>query len=361
MKDLFYRVEEENKKIFYKLYIHKIGAFKFNWHREIEVNIVLKGKVEFCVEGKKYLLKKDDFIIINPNSGHATLSNEKDTIVMVLHIDPIYFNDQFDKYENIKFKNNIKTAKENDERCNAIKYLLACLIKELKKDDNRNKIKEITIFNIIITNIIEVFSPFIDEEATSKKSKANIKTISKVLKYIEDRHHEKISLKNIADIMGYNESYVSQFFKNNIGINYYEYLTRVRIREATFKLITTNKTIADIALDHGFSDIKAFNKSFKENFGRTPKQYRREINKYNDENIFSVGRVFVKDDNKDIIKKLEEYEQLLDDNILFMNKYNKNNVKKINDEINYEIRISELEKELNETKEKLQTIKAILD
>lgn len=41
MKEFFYEVKKESKKLFYKLYIHKIGPFRFNWHKEIEINIIL--------------------------------------------------------------------------------------------------------------------------------------------------------------------------------------------------------------------------------------------------------------------------------------------------------------------------------
>lgn len=364
MKDLFYRVEKESKNIFYKLYIHKIGTFKFNWHREIEINIVLKGKVEFCVEGERYILESDDFIIINSNSGHATLSTEPDTIVMVLHINPIYFKEYFDDYENIRFKNSVRFSKEEDQRCNSIKYLLAKLIKELQKEEGRNQIVEDTIFNIIMANIVEIFCPFIDKEGKGKKSSTQIKVISKVLKYIEDNHREKISLNKIASIMGYNSSYVSQFFKSNIGINYYEYLTRIRIREATFELVKTKKSISDIALDHGFSDIKAFNKNFKESFGRSPKQYRKEIDQCNDVDVFSIRRVFIKDNNKHVIKKLKEYQELIEDNIIFINNDmvdEKIKINQANDIMNYKNKIAELEEELKMLNQKLKTIKEILN
>lgn len=50
-----------------------------------------------------------------------------------------------------------------------------------------------------------------------------------------------------------------------------EYLTRVRLRQATRDLGETGRRIATVATDNGFPDVKAFNKAF----GRTPSAYRR--------------------------------------------------------------------------------------
>ncbi|WP_312460932.1 helix-turn-helix domain-containing protein, partial [Proteiniclasticum sp.] len=79
------------------------------------------------------------------------------------------------------------------------------------------------------------------------------------------------------DVTGYNKSYISQLIKQDLGINYYEYLTRVRMREAIFSLTNTTDRIADIALGNGFSDVKSFNSAFKERFGKSPSEYRKNL------------------------------------------------------------------------------------
>lgn len=364
IKELFYQVKKENQNLFYKLYIHRIGTFRFNWHKEIELNIILKGKVEVCVEGKKYILKEDDCILINSNSGHATLSKEPGSISMVLHIDPVYFKAYFKEYESLRFENAISVSKEKNKRCMAIKYLLASLINELKKSQEENQITSDAIFSLVITNLIGTFSSATDKDTKIKNSKSQMKVISKALKYIEEAHKEKISLNKIAYILGYNPSYVSQFFKINIGINYYEYLTRVRTREATFDLIKTNRSISDIALEHGFSDVKSFNKSFKENLGRSPNQYRSEVKDNDQIKQLLVGRVFIHEDDAYVNNKLNKYSNLLDDNLLLMNKINlkeKNRIEEEQEITKYKDKVIELEKNIQELTQKLELMRSILN
>lgn len=363
MREYFFEVIKESRNLFYKLYIHKIGVFRFNWHKEIEVIIILKGKGEVCVEGKKYLLEEDDSIIINSNCGHATLSKDPDTMAMVFHLDPVYFKEYFEEYESLRFENVISFPNRNNEKHKIIRYLLASLLEELKKDSEESQVISDAIFSLVIVNIIGAFPLSREKTDKIKNSKIQMKAISKVLSYIEDRHKEKISLSKIADMMGYNSCYVSQFFKVNIGINFHDYITRIRTREATFELVKTDHSISDIALGHGFSDVKSFNKSFKESFGRSPNQYRAEIKDGNPIKQFPLKRIFVRDDNVVANSKIKEYRDLLQDNPLFMDRITLKEQDRRHEEqsiLKYQNRITELERNIEELNQKMELMRSIL-
>lgn len=89
---------------------------------------------------------------------------------------------------------------------------------------------------------------------------------------------QKITLNDLAQVSKYNRNYISQFFKSNLGVNFHDYLTRIRLREATLALSQTNQSVSEIALSHGFSDLKSFNTVFRARFSKTPTEYRRQLN-----------------------------------------------------------------------------------
>lgn len=364
MNNFFYQISKENKNLFYKLYVHKISSFQFNWHKEIQINVILRGSIEVCVEGRKYILSEDNIMIINSNSGHATLAKEPNTMVLVLQLHPIYFKEYFEEYKNLRFEEVMNLNEMQNERCNTIRYLLALLISEFKNKQNKNEIAYDAIFSAMTLNILRAFSNSIEKTGKIKKSKSQMKTISKMLEYIQEMHREKLPLNKIAGMLGYNPNYFSQFFKVNIGINYYEYLTRVRIREATFELIKTNRVISDIALEHGFSDAKSFNKYFKESFGRTPNQYRLEILENNLINEFSLKRILVQDDDEYVNFKITEYLSLIKDNVFAINQdllSEKEQIKKEKTIKQYEDKIKKLEEDVKRLNEKVSLIKDILN
>ncbi|TFE27875.1 helix-turn-helix domain-containing protein [Cohnella luojiensis] len=64
------------------------------------------------------------------------------------------------------------------------------------------------------------------------------------------------------------------FFKQKTGSTFIERLTEIRIEEAKKKLASSDSKITDIAEQTGFSNIRHFNRVFKNETGLTPKDYR---------------------------------------------------------------------------------------
>lgn len=86
--------------------------------------------------------------------------------------------------------------------------------------------------------------------------------IRRLLAYIEEHYAEKLTLENLADFAQYNRTYVSTLFKQVVGVNFHEYLSRVRFQHALSDLALTNDGLTDIALRNGFADLKTFNARF---------------------------------------------------------------------------------------------------
>ena len=103
----------------------------------------------------------------------------------------------------------------------------------------------------------------------------------------------------------YNRTYVSTLFKQIVGINFYEYLTRVRFQHALNDLAITNDNLTDIALRNGFADLKTFNARFRATLQRTPAEYRASLSP--DRVVDGMTRRFLAPDDPILQKKLAEY------------------------------------------------------
>lgn len=75
----------------------------------------------------------------------------------------------------------------------------------------------------------------------------------RLLEYVEEHYTSKLTLEDLADYAQYNRTYVSTLFKQIVGINFHEYLTRVRFQHALNDLAITNDNLTDIALRNGFA------------------------------------------------------------------------------------------------------------
>jgi two-component system response regulator YesN len=95
--------------------------------------------------------------------------------------------------------------------------------------------------------------------------------------YIEHNYDQsELSLALLGDHFNINQSYLSRLFKDEIGENFVDFLARIRIRQAKHLLLSTDRSIQDIAIEVGYVHYFSFNRVFKKNVGVTPGEYRKK-------------------------------------------------------------------------------------
>ena len=103
------------------------------------------------------------------------------------------------------------------------------------------------------------------------------RTIHGLTRYLQEHLKEEISLSVLAEEFHLNPQYISQLFKNEIGVNFLTYLTNSRLEHAKKLLISTSLPIAEVSEQSGYGDYRVFTKVFKKNEGITPSQYRKAL------------------------------------------------------------------------------------
>ena len=101
--------------------------------------------------------------------------------------------------------------------------------------------------------------------------------IRKVLTQIDYDLTADLGLKNLANMLNVNPSYLSSLFKKETGSTLTEYVNQKRIEHAVFLLNSSNLQIQMIAQYSGIADVNYFTKTFKKIIGITPKEYRDRI------------------------------------------------------------------------------------
>ncbi|MBE9064599.1 AraC family transcriptional regulator [cf. Phormidesmis sp. LEGE 11477] len=98
--------------------------------------------------------------------------------------------------------------------------------------------------------------------------------LRQAIDYIRAHLAENLSLDTMSTEVGMSRFYFCRLFKQSTGITPYQYLIKCRVEKAKLLLRRRKSSIADVALEVGFSNQSHFTKHFKRLIGITPKTYR---------------------------------------------------------------------------------------
>lgn len=100
--------------------------------------------------------------------------------------------------------------------------------------------------------------------------------VRKAAEFIQNNYADPVRVKDIADYVGVNRSYLYTLFQDNLQLSPKEYLTNFRLTRAAELLQLTDLSVETVAMSCGYQDALGFSKIFKAKMGITPSAYRKE-------------------------------------------------------------------------------------
>jgi AraC family transcriptional regulator len=107
-----------------------------------------------------------------------------------------------------------------------------------------------------------------------------IRRIHKMQDYIECNIGRSLSIEELSNAAGFSKYHFSRIFQGILHEPLAHYVNRIRMENALFLLAhRTDKNMTDIAFELGFSDSAVFSRAFKNYYGVSPKEYRKNYSK----------------------------------------------------------------------------------
>lgn len=129
----------------------------------------------------------------------------------------------------------------------------------------------------MIDYLMEHTIGYLSEERPVLKIEVSHKTIKKILEFIHDNFTTEISIQSLSERFYLSPNYLCHLFKKEVGENFIEYISRLRIQYACKLLAETDLAIKHIGEKCGFNDYFYFTRIFKRIVSQTPTQYRESI------------------------------------------------------------------------------------
>ena len=131
-----------------------------------------------------------------------------------------------------------------------------------------------------VVKLLSIFAQhlsILSNQILVRQENAEPPVITKAKKYIEEHQTEDISLAQVAKAVNTSSFYFCKMFRKVTGINFTDYLARLRIERAKNLLLNPNLRISEIAFEVGFQSLTHFNRVFKRILGQSPTEYRTHL------------------------------------------------------------------------------------
>jgi AraC family transcriptional regulator len=99
--------------------------------------------------------------------------------------------------------------------------------------------------------------------------------VTRVVRRIEEQPDAEHSLTRLAEEARLSPYHFLRTFQSVVGLTPHQYVMRMRLRRAAARLVEDDASVLEIGLDCGFGDISNFNRSFRAEFGRSPRAFRK--------------------------------------------------------------------------------------
>ncbi|HIX63507.1 MAG TPA: response regulator [Candidatus Mediterraneibacter colneyensis] len=167
-----------------------------------------------------------------------------------------------------------------------VKFVFSSIMKEVyeqmsnsdekalsRKVDRLYRCRKISDVLDIVSDAVEEF-----EKSTKEKEDGFREEVTTVKNYIYHHYNEKdLSAEKLAALVYLSPGYLSAIFKEQTGATLNRFIREVRMGKAKELLENTNKKIAQIAREVGFSNSSYFCRSFREFFGNSPESCRKGL------------------------------------------------------------------------------------
>jgi two-component system response regulator YesN len=107
------------------------------------------------------------------------------------------------------------------------------------------------------------------------------RSVQAALDMIEKHYHESLTIKDLAEALGINASYLSTLFKEETGVTFSDHLRALRIGKAKEMLGSTSRHVYEVAEQVGFGTLAYFSSVFRKETGLTPGEYRASLSAKN--------------------------------------------------------------------------------
>ncbi|MEI7534443.1 MAG: helix-turn-helix domain-containing protein [Verrucomicrobiae bacterium] len=131
-----------------------------------------------------------------------------------------------------------------------------------------------------VVKLLSIFAQhlaMVSNQVFIQQENAEPPVMTKARAYIHEHQTEELKLGQVAKAVNMSSFYFCKTFKKISGINFTDYVARIRIEKSKNLLLNPNLRVSEIAFEVGFQSLTHFNRVFKKILGQSPTDYRAQL------------------------------------------------------------------------------------
>ncbi|MBO5415519.1 MAG: helix-turn-helix transcriptional regulator [Clostridia bacterium] len=250
-----------------------------NVHNAIELLYVVSGSYSVILDDSKYKIFPGDLILFCSNTPHHAVSGDsEENSYYVIKLPPSFLMElsgregmtEYVMRFAINRPENKCIWRKQELAGTQILNILNALITEL---ENQKYAYEAAIKLNIAALLLEIMRENPPQNQLKHPEVAGL--IYAAMTYTREYYSQDINEKELAKNLGVSYSYFSRSFKQVTGMSFKQYLNRTRIARAEQLLITTKKSVTEVATDCGYNTTSYFINVYRSIKGKTPYEAKK--------------------------------------------------------------------------------------
>jgi len=268
-------------------------TFNYHYHTFHKCLIIIKGDVEYTIEGRELHLVDGDILWVPNFEAHkVVIKKTKAYRRLVMYISPEFLEllsheaHNFVKLAGKEFNYVINYSKELNNELEELTFrLIQCKINNELETYRINKANsnQVDDFSFIGSNLrlhclfIQWFESYIHTLSKQNTHVQSITTrferdIEMGIEYIRHNLHKHISIDEISEVVHLSKYHLMRKFKEIFNISVYQFILRERLNKAR-TLMKEGYPLSEIGFKVGFSDYTTFARAFKKEYSCSPKKF----------------------------------------------------------------------------------------
>lgn len=258
-----------------------------HWHYRIEILYATSGKATVFLNGRFYDFKKGDMVLISAREVHAVWG-EPETAYVVINFDPdILYTAARSIFES-RYVLPFTMARESPQKVFSEEEigstpLPGMILTALQETESGAYGYELAVRTQICQIFLWVLRTWHArglriETGYSLRDK-DLERLQAVFDHLDNAYMQNLTAEEMARRCNMSYSYFSRYFKATVGMSFTAYLNYIRLVEAEKLLISTDKTITEVAMQTGFSSASYFISQFRQHKEISPRQFRLRLDR----------------------------------------------------------------------------------